>query len=278
MPVPLALFSLFFASLLQTAPRQLAIVNSNLYQFEDGPRVPPGYSFVPGETAFLTFQVRGYRVSKEDRILLAHEIEALDARGIRLMETARGKISAELAPEDKGWLPGVRQGIPIPPLADSGAYRILVSVKDELSGQEAKLEIHFEVRGREVEPSQTLVIRNFRFLRGEQDREPLAVPVYRPGDRMWARFEITGYRIGEKNLIHVEYDVSVIGPTGKILFSQPQAAAEKTAPFYPHRYLPGLLSLNLEPNVDRAEYTLLVALRDEVGKQTYEARERFRVE
>jgi hypothetical protein len=123
--------------------------------------------------------------------------------------------------------------VTIPPFADSGSYRAVIAVKDELAGKETSKEVSFQVRGRDVEPSDRLVVRNFRFLRAEDDVQPLAaVAAYRPGDAVWARFEMTGYKIAEQNRFHVDYGLAVLGPSGKTLFSQPQAAVEQDRPLF----------------------------------------------
>ncbi len=258
--------------------RPLAIVQAALHQFEDGPALPAGFQFLPGDTVFLSFQVANYKASEKERMLLAYRVDTRDAEGIPLAEPVEGKIDAELAPEDKSWLPKVRYNVLVPPHAGPGAYRTAAVVKDEIGGAEARYEVAFQVGGRAIEPSAELAIRNFRFLRGEEDGEGLARPVYRPGGALWARFEITGFRLGEKNRMDVRYGVSVLRPGGEALFSEPEAASEQDAPFYPKRYVPGALSLKLDPDIAAGEYTVVVAVRDEVGRQRVEARGTFRIE
>jgi hypothetical protein len=166
----------------------------------------------------------------------------------------------------------------VPPLADSGLYRISIRVKDELSGSETSKELEFTVRGLAVEPSPTLVVRNFRFLRSEEDDKPLPAAAYRPGGSVWARFEITGYKLGARNRIEVAYGVSLLRTSGEVLFSEPNAASEADESFYPKRYVPGILSLNLDPDIAKGEYTIVVAVRDQVGGQRFESRHGFQVE
>lgn len=266
------------AALLLAAPRQLAILNEALHQFEDGPALRPGYGFRPGETVFLSFQVTGYRVSESERILLEYRIETRDPDGIPLEPPRAGKVDASLAVEDKDWMPKARYDVLVPPLAPPGEYRMLITLTDKLAAAEIRKEIPFQVRGREVAPSPTLVVRNFRFLRGEEDGDPLPVAAYRPGDAVWARFDITGYKLAEKNRLHVEYGVSVLRPDGEVLYSEPQAAAEKDESFYPKRYVPGILSLQLDPDIAPGEYTIVLAVRDELGGQKHETRATFRIE
>jgi hypothetical protein len=265
-------------SAMADAPKKLAVVEARFQQYEDGPPVPPGYAFIAGETAFFTFRVRGFAVSDDDKISLQYQFDALDSRGVRLMETVKQNVQASLSPEDKNWLPKVNQSVAIPPLAEPGAYRIVVSVADVLGKTEAKDEFPFQVRGRKIEPSDKLVVRNFRFLRQEEDKDPLAAAAYKGGDTLWARFEITGYKFGDKNLIHLEYGLAVAAPDGKVLFSQPEPGVIQEKPFYPNRYEPGVVSLAVNPGTTAGDYVLVISVRDVPGNQTCEAREKFKVE
>jgi len=260
------------------APATLGIVKSALHQYEDGPALSPDYLFGPGEMVFLSFQVQGYKASPENRIELECRIEAVDSAGTLLAEPFQREVKAELLPEDKDWMPTVRHSVPVPPLGDPGTYRILVVARDVLAGAETKAEIPFRASGRQVAPSDTLVVRNFRFLRSEQDRAPLPVAAYRPGDTLWARFEIRGYKYGEKNAVHVEYGLEVLGPTGKSLYQEPQAAVEQSSAFYPKRYLPGTLSLNLQSSARPGDYTIVLRVRDLIGEQVSETRHSFKIE
>jgi hypothetical protein len=260
------------------APAPLAIVNATLHEYEDGPRLEAGHRFIPGETVFFSFQVRGYGKSKEERVHLRYEIEAVDADNIRIVQTEQGEVRTELAPQDKDWLPKIRRSFIIPPHAWPGTYRIRARVRDQLTGQDAALEVPLTVEGRRVEPSPTLVIRNFRFLREERDPEPLIPPVYRPGDSLWARFDITGFRIGDKNHIRVAYRIAILNAEGKLLYAQPDAAVEEDAPFYPKRSVPGLVSLRIQPGTPAGTYLMAVTVEDQVGGQTFETQEAFRIE
>jgi hypothetical protein len=258
--------------------KSLAIINATLHQFEDGPPIPSGHTFIAGEMVFFSMQIQGYRVAPDQKIRLTYRIDALDSEGAPLAETNAGKVESESTYEDRDWLPKIRYSVLMPPHALSGQFQISAWVKDEISGQERKAEATFQVQGHQVDTSGTLTLRNFRFLRAEEDREPLAVASYKPGDTLWARFDITGFKTGEKNHIRVVYGISIVGPSGKVLLSNPQAAAEEDTPFYPRRYLPEIMSLNVQPKTTAGEYTLVVSVRDEVGQQTFESRQTFRVE
>jgi hypothetical protein len=89
---------------------------------------------------------------------------------------------------------------------------------------------------------------------------------------------VTGFKIGEANRMQVAYGLSIVAPSGKTMFTEPRAAEEKDAPFYPKRYFAGILSLEVQPKTTPGEYTLVISVRDEVGGQTYESRQPFRID
>jgi hypothetical protein len=256
----------------------LAVVRPTVSDRDGGAAVPNSFVHDPGETMFFSFQVDGFTASSVERVHLSYKLDAFDPHGVRLMEPVAAEIEETLAPEDKNWKPTVRQEIVIPPLADSGTYKIAISVTDVIANATATKEVPFEVRGRRVDPSDTLVIRNIRFFRGEDDREALPKAAYRRGDAVWARFDMIGFKYGEANSIDVSYDVSVQAPTGKVVYTQPQAGVDRSQSFYPKRYVPAVFSLATKPNTLPGEYTLLITAHDGVGNQTFEARQSFTIE
>ena len=255
---------------------QLSIVGVTLHQYEGGPPLPSDFRFGRGETVFVRGRIQGFTKSAQARVHLICSLDALDPRDIPLLETLHKQIETELAPQDKDWVPVVQFEFMIPPLGEPGRYKIVLRAEDKLAGRQARAEIPFFVRGPVVEPSDTLVARNFRFLRTEDGPVIEEPAVYSRGERLWARFEITGYKIGQNNRIEVDYGLSVLGPTGKEVYSEPQAAVERSTPYYPHRYLPGILSLDLE-RAQPGAYTLMLQIRDRVGGQQYESRHSFQV-
>jgi hypothetical protein len=272
------LLILAFCCSLFAATPPLAIVRSTISDRDGGAALPNGYTHHPGETMFFSFQVDGFTPSSGARIHLTYKIEAFDSHGTRIMEPTASEIEEALAPEDKNWKPAVRQEIVIPPLADSGAYKIAVSVTDEVGKATATQEIPFEVRGHRVDPSDTLVIRNIRFYRGEDDKDALLKAAYRRGDAVWARFDIIGFKYGDSNAVDVSYDVAVLAPGGKVLYSQPQAGEDRSESFYPKRYVPAVMSLATKADTRPGEYTISITAHDGVGHQTFEARQSFTIE
>lgn len=262
------------------APKPLAIEQIVLSQFEDGPPIPTDYYFVPGDTVFFSFHVAGYKaVGDEDpRVSLTYTIEARDAAKVAIMEPDSGLVDTTLVTEDKDWTPKVRLRVPVPPYAPSGTYSVQVIVRDRVAQRQAVGQATFRVKGHDFEPSETLVVRNFHFYRGEEDQHPLTTPAYHGGDSLWARFEITGYKFGPKNEFDVSYGLELLRPNGGSVFRQADAAKESKVTFYPQRYVPAGMSLNLEKNIAPGEYTLVVLVSDKVGSQKVESRQVFTVE
>lgn len=264
-----------------TPESKLAIVKPTLHETEDGPVIPSGFRYRPGDMVYFSFQVSGYKRSGDEpdsKIDVAYELNVRDSKGVLLAPPDVASVGANVSQEDKDWLPKVRYQFVIPPLADSGDYRISLRVWDRFGKTETTAEVPFRVEGHQVEPSDTLVIRNFRFLRSEEDKDPLAIAAYRPGDTVWARFDITGYKFGPDNAFDVEYGVAVARSDGSINYSETKAAQEKTQSFYPQRYTPGIVSLNVPPDLKKGVYTLIVTAKDNVGKQSAETKQKFSVE
>jgi hypothetical protein len=266
------------------ADKPLAILHPVFARSEDGPPEASDEDFVPGETVYFSCQAEGYRkvdkpndYGKQD-VSLKFEIEVSDKSGTLLKPVQEGKIETTVTQEDKDWKPKLHDAIVVPPLADSGEYAVLVKLSDELAKASVEKRAVFHIKGRSVAPSDALTVRNFRFLRGEDDGKPLSVAAYRPGDPVWARFEMTGYKLGDKNQVDIEYGLTVLREDGSVAYAEPQAANQKIQTFYPQRYQPGVLNLNLAKDQPLGKYTIVLAVHDSVGKQMYETRETFSVE
>jgi hypothetical protein len=159
----------------------------------------------------------------------------------------------------------------------AGDYLIHLRVSDETAQAMVEQTVPFKVRGRAKEKLQSVLIRGLRFYRGEDDPVPLDPPSYRPGDTLWARFEIAGYQIGEKNAFEVEYGLAVYRASGQLLFEQPVAANEHDTPFYPKFWLMGGFSLSVGADLSPGEYMVKVQVRDKLAKTAGEQSATFQV-
>ncbi len=262
----------------------IAVIDARLHVYDDGPALRESESLGPGDGLWVSAKFSGYAVKTDEEkdkrfIHLTYRFEALDPDGVPLVEAKTEKIDTDLAREDKTWNPKVRFNFLLPPLPDSGVYKVILTVTDEFNKSTARRELPFRVKGFEVEKSDKLTARNVRFQRREEDAAPLNPAVYHPGETVWARFDMTGYKIGAQNAFDVAYGLEVLrGADQKSMYAEPNAAREKDATFYRKRYLQGALSLNLNKDLAKGEYVLILKIRDEAGGQAYESRHTFTVE
>jgi hypothetical protein len=133
-----------------------------------------------------------------------------------------------------------------------------------------------QVRGLKLGRAHMLAARNLRFLRsGKMPLRSIRRCIIRA--RCCGRGSRYRVQIGGKESL-----LRVLRPggaqDGEQVFAQPDAASDTKESFYPQRYVPGALSLALNPGRSGGAYTLVVTMRDEVGHQTAESRGRFRVE
>ena len=261
---------------------RLSIDRLEFQQYEDGPSLPANYEFLPGETVWLSCRMGGFHTVQEDNerhVKLSWQLRITDPADVLIDRPLEGKIEDRLFAEDKEWRPKFNVSFQIPPFAVGGIYKIPVRAKDELNGSEVSRILEFSVKAPALFAAETLVIRNFRFLRNEEDVQALRPAVYRPGNTLWAKFDIAGYLLTPGNhKFSVSYGLAILGPDGKQVFSQEDAATEEKESFYPQRWVPGGLSLNLDKNVSLASYTLVVLVRDKSKNETTELRELFEVQ
>jgi hypothetical protein len=264
-------------ALLSAAPA-LEIVRPIVSQMDGGAPTPAGFEHAAGETIWVQCRVSGFGRSPEQQMHIKYSVQAFDPKGVPLDTVFENEMKAEVAPQDKEWLPKIATSVAIPPLAGPGAYKVLVKVEDVAAKANAELSIPFKVRARAVEPSDTLIVRNFQFFRDEDGKQPAANAIFKPGDGVFARFDIIGYKHGEKNKIEVSYVTTVIAPGGKALWTQPEPAVERSEAFYPQRYVPAAMGINLQKTIRPGEYAIGVQVKDGVGGQTYESKHTFTIE
>ena len=256
----------------------LEVVRPTVAQSDGGIPVPAGYAHVAGETLFFSCRIAGYAKTPEEKVHVTYSVQAFDPKGAPLTEIYKNEMITDVAPQDKEWMPKIATEIQIPPLVGAGTYKVLVKVEDLVNNTKAELGVPFDVRSKVVEPSDTLVVRNFQFFRAEDDPEAIQKAVYRGGNVIWMKFDIIGFKYGDKNRIGVSYLASVLASSGKVLWTQPEPAVEESESFYPKRYVAASMSITLAANTTPADYTIAVTVTDTVGKQTYETKQPFTVE
>lgn len=251
-------------------------------RYEGGPPLPAPVAFDPGDQVVMRARLAGFRVSEVEfqrfRVMLSYEVAAFDFRGIPIGDPRKDVINEPVETEDKDWLPIIEHSFFLPPLAEFGDYEIRLKVRDEISQRQQAFTFALRVNGKQLPALTELTVLNFGFYRRAEDASALPAGVYRAGNTLWAKFDLAGYRIGERNGYHVSCDVQVRDAEGKVLFEQPDALAEQSAPEYPRRYVPGVFSLKIQPGTKKAQYAVAVIARDVLADTVTEVVFPFTVE
>lgn len=264
--------------------KSLTIVNARVESSEDAPAVAAGYEFLPGDFVYFQFEVSGFKVSGNEysgprTLSLAYDIEARDSHGVLLAPPEKGKIREEVAPQDKDWTPKRRASFLLPSYAIYQECRVSLTIHDLLAKTTAHEEFPFILAGTKAELLPSLAIQTVRFLRTGDDGPGLQVVAYRPGDTIWARFDMTGFKLGPGNLVQLSYDVTVRRPDGRIIFHRENAARQKLEGlFYPPQVVPGILSVTTTPDLPHGEYTFIISLKDEIGQKNAEVERKVDME
>lgn len=267
----------------RAAEPELAIINAVVSSSEDGPPVASDYRFSPGDYLYFTFEIAGFAVHTENqgevrKISLSYTVVPMDAQGRPLSEAVPGDIVTTLNPEDKNWVTKRRASFLLPAFVAAGSFHVHVTAKDAFGKTETARDLPFLMGGVRLVPADSITIENFRFLRRENDTQPLSLAAYAPGDTVYARFEMTGFKIGEDNRCRVAYSVTVIGPAGKAFIQNPDAARLDEGGFYPPQFVPGELALEMGKKNEPGAYTVIVEARDLIAKQTYQLKQTFSIE
>jgi hypothetical protein len=251
-------------------------------RFEGGPPLSNPVAFEPGDQVAMRARLAGFRMAEVEfqryRVMISYEVAAFDFRGIPIGEPRKDVLNEPVETEDKDWLPMLEHNFFLPPMAEFGDYEIRLKVRDEVSQRQQAFTFQFRVNGKKLPDLAGLTILNFGYYRRSDDASPLPEAVYRSGNTLWAKFDLAGFRVSERNRYHVACDVEVRDSEGKVLFQQPDALQEQAAPDYPRRYVPGLFSLQIQPNTRKGDYRIAVIARDLLAETSTEAEFPFTIE
>jgi hypothetical protein len=263
--------------------QSLAITDAGVEQAEDAPFVNHDYEFLPGDYVYFTFQVAGASLKPVERtgdrlISVSYEVVPQDAHGVPLTPAVNGSIQTSLHPEDKNWIPKRRASFLLPSYIAAGEYRIHIAAKDLFSQHEIAKDIPFRVGGVHIQQSASLTVEDLQFFRNENDTAPVELAAYSPGDTVFARFDIVGYKLGSGNEYRLSYGLTVTKPDGKIFVKDEKAAELMRASFYPAQFVPGSIQLTTRANAQKGQYVIDLIVRDLISNQTFETKRAFSIE
>ena len=205
-------------------------------------------------------------------------MQAFDPKGVPLAEIFQNEVKEEVGPQDKDWQPKIETQLALPDTMLPGHYKIAVKVEDLLAKTSSEASVPFEVKTRDVAASGTLVLRNFRWYHNEEEATAMRQAAYHPGDPMFMRYDVTGFKYGPDNKVDVSCVASLVLASGKVIWTQPEPATEQSDAFYPKPYFSVEFGISLQKNFQPGTYTMAVAVKDNVGKQTYEGKFNFTVQ
>jgi hypothetical protein len=265
------------------AESSLQIVAAGVESSEDAPFVSSDFHFLPGDYVYFQFQVSGFTIKTTSnnevrRISLTYDISPQDSKGVPLTPPVTGFIKEELSAEDKNWTPKRRASFLLPSFVAAGDFHVHLTIKDLLGDTSVERDLPFHIGGVAIAPSTVLGVQDFQFLRKEDDSEPLEVPAYRPGDTIYARFNMTGFHLGAGNEYHLSYGLTVNRPDGRPYLSQQSAAELSDRSFYPVPFVPGEVSVTTSRDTPLGSYVLLLTVRDVAVSQIYQLKRAFTVE
>jgi hypothetical protein len=269
---------LAFLPVAMVAAPALGIVKPVIAQSDGGEALPAGFKHTAGETMFFSGNIAGFTKSPEEQINLTYSVQAFDPKGVPVAEIYKGEAKEEVGPQDKEWQPKIETQIVLPDILRPGSYKIVVKAEDLLGKTSADLTVPFEVTGIDVPPSATLVARNFRWYHNEEETRAMSQPIYHAGDNMWMKFDMTGFKYGANNKVDVSYVASLVLGDGRTIWTQPEPATEQSESFYPKPYVIGEFGISLQKDFKPGTYTMAVAVKDGVGKQSYQGKFEFIVQ
>ena len=259
----------------------LSIRNLVISEADGGQNVASQYRFRPGEQVYLAFQITGFTKKEDedehDHIKLEFEIKVSDKAGVYLAKPITGRLDEELARQDKDWLPKINRNFSLPDTLVTGDYHIQILVRDLIAETKTSAGPPLGVEGPRVKATKTLEIQNFQFFSDEDNLKLLPKAVYKPGDAVHVKFNISGFSTGIANSYQVGYGLKVLRVDRSQLFAQPKAATEMDATFYPRAYLVGAFHLNLDKTIAAGKYFLIVELTDELTGLKHETERSFEV-
>ena len=268
----------------QTPESPLVITNAGVQRSEDAPFISPSYRFLPGEFVHFTFQVAGFKATtatekQARKIGLTYTVTAEDGRGVPLAPPSADAVNVELNPEDKDWSPKRRVFFHLPSFIAAGTYHVHIEIKDIIANTETARDFSFKIGGAVVVPTDSVAIQSFQFFRGENDREPVEVAAYQPGDPIYTRFRITGFKKeGEDNHYSISYSVTVLRPDGKPFLRDAPDAVLESKSFYPAPYVPGEFGLTTSKDTAKGQYRINVTVRDRIAGTQSDFQTSFSIE
>lgn len=234
-----------------------------------------GSTFEPGKEAFLQFRLGPVASNKQGHVDTQVNFVVKDSQGRPLLEPVLLELKEPFpgGGNGRGELP-INFKLRLPAYVEGGDYIIEVVAIDRLGKQEIQDKIPFQVKGPKIPKGASLGVQDYRF-RGEEGVK--AEPDYRPGETVYSKFNVLGFKLGEKNDVKLRLSLLVLDQKGQILLDRPNLLSIAEGFFYPPSYFPVNTRVNLAPGASAGNYTLNYSLHDEVAGTQMKFEKEFRV-
>lgn len=253
----------------------LTLVDTTVSDVEGGPAVAPTREFGPGERVHLRFKVAGFHKGGDtNQVFFEYSIEAVDCKGIPFDPPLQERFIARTTRSESRYLT-YSFLLPVSPAPCEGKLRI--AVQDRLGDGVFKTEVPFKVRSNLPEVTDEFRVTGFRYYRSEFEETALTEPVYRPGDKVWGRFYLSGFEWTDRYRYKLSYGVTLRNRAGKVLFKDMEALSESRESFYPKWNVAGVISVQLDWAIRPGEYSMTIDARDENSGKTAKAEFPIRV-
>lgn len=261
----------------QTSEANLSIADIIVGEYSTSLRLPDNFGFASGMTVFLSFRVAGLKPESElSLVSFEYVVEALDAIGTAWDVPIKGRVTRRIATEAIAPAPLVRATVKVPDYIYPANGKFRIRVTDRFSKREVSAEVVIPIRSELPKPTDVFSVANLGLYRRESDETPLKDATFRPGDSVWMRFLLTGFRWKDREY-DLSYGISILSRDKRVVLSAPDAAAESNSSPYQRPFVPALASIRLEGTAKPGDYILVVRAKDSISGTTAEASAAFRI-
>lgn len=261
------------ASMSLEAPAQVRVINFEFLEIKGGPSRDPS-PYRPGDTLHVSFEIVEFTTDSVGRPRLSYDILVLDPAGLPLDALWEGEFDGRLsagAPVLGSYNLGLSPAVP------SGTCNLVLTVRDELSGDEHEHTASFQVDAVPIQPATGLEIRDFSTSSSPGDTGT-AIPEFQGAGTVYVSFSTFGLEFRDAET-DARIGLAVVGPGGQTLFEEPDQGRIRGPWVYrpPTFHVPFSGSLDIPSGLEKGTYTVVYSVTDNIADQTISAEGKFRV-
>ncbi len=252
---------------------KLKVVDFGFRQSKDGPSRPSG-PYRTSETVFASYKTVSYSTGEDGRPNLIFEVAAYDPNGLVLHKPWQGEFSGQL---ERGTPVDGSFRLDIPDYMTAGLCRLVVKVRDQVSGEEAELTAPFHVEAEMITPASTLEVRDFR-LSLSRDGEPVEEPALDGSGTIYMRCFVHGLEFRGDD-VDLNVTLRVVDPSGKTVLDEKEFASIRDSRVYhPPSFRVSLNGhVSVPSGIAKGVYREIYEVTDRISGRTLTREARFQV-